>query len=56
MSDKTIKFKLLVVKSSEKLESAINTFIKGKTVSDLKVQYMMGSHYSTHQVYITYYE
>ena len=48
------RFKLLVIKSTEDLERTINNFIMNKEIIDLKVQYMIGSHYSTHQVYITY--
>lgn len=48
------KFKLLICKSSGELENLINSFIKDKEVISLKVQYMLGSQYTTHQVYIHY--
>jgi len=49
-----VKFKLLVIKSTQDLEETINDFIQGKQIMNLHVQCMLGSHYSTHQVYITY--
>lgn len=48
------KFKLLIIKSSNSLEDDINEFIKDKEIISLQVQYMVGSLYSTHQVYIHY--
>lgn len=50
------KFKLLICKSSYNLEDLINDFILNKEIISLKVQYMLGSSQSTHEVYIHYYE
>lgn len=48
------KFKLLIIRSSNSLEDDINEFIKDKEIISLQVQHMVGSLYSTHQVYIHY--
>ena len=51
---KNVRFKLLIIKGDDNLQESINNFISGRFIIDLKVQYMLGSQYQTHQVYITY--